>query len=121
MGLLSKLGLKPSPAMVASAGGSARVGDAPPKAPGQVAQEQAKGTPARSPEMASLVARFQEVMGRIKALEASKAPEAGALKMATIAADKLSTSPKGIVAAGAALDQVEAQIVGQGAGLVYKI
>ena len=110
MGLLTKLGLAPTPAMLANAGGgSAKTHDAPPKAPGQAAP--AKAAPAKSPEMASLVARFQEVMGRIKALEALKAPQAGALKKATIAAGNLSTSPKGIVSANAALDKVEAQIV----------
>jgi len=109
MGLLSQLGLQPTPAMAGHAGGGGSAGthDAPSKVPGQGPPAQAK---AKSPEMTSLVARFQELMGRIKALEASKAPDAGALKKATIAAGNLSTSPKGIVAANAALDQVEAQI-----------
>jgi hypothetical protein len=56
--------------------------------------------------MTSLITRFQEVMGRIKALETGKVPGATALKLATIAAGNLSTSPKGIVAANAALDKV---------------
>jgi hypothetical protein len=60
--------------------------------------------------MTSLIARFQEVMGRIKALEAQKIPGAAALKLATIAAGNLSTSPKGIVAANAALDKVVKQV-----------
>ena len=109
MGLLSQLGLKPTPAMAGHAGGGGSAGthDAPSKVPGQAPPAQAK---AKSPEMTSLVARFQELMGRIKALEASKAPDAGALKKATIAAGNLSTSPKGIVDANAALDRVEAQI-----------
>ena len=76
----------------------------------QGAPAPAKEPAAQSAEMKTLVARFQAVMARIKALEASKAPDAGALKKATIAAGNLSTSPKGIVQANAALDQVEAQI-----------
>jgi hypothetical protein len=60
--------------------------------------------------MTSLITRFQEVMGRIKSLEAAKVPGAAALKLATIAAGNLSTSPKGIVAANAALDKVVKQI-----------
>ena len=91
MGLLNTLGLKPTAAMAPTA--------VPPKAP-----------PAKSPEMQSLVTRFQELMGRIKALEARKAPEAADLKKASVAAGNLATSPKGIVAANAALDKVEAQI-----------
>ncbi len=97
MELLKKLGLKPTAAMLAKAGGAG----------GSVATRDA---PAKAPEMKSLVSRFQEVMGRIKALEAGKAPETGELKKAAIAAGNLSTSPKGIVAANAALDKVEAQI-----------
>lgn len=105
------MGLKPTGAMLANAGrGSAGARDAPSKERGQIEQGQAKGTPEQSPEMKSLVARFQQAMGRIKALEASKATEAGALKKATIAAGNLSAGPKGIVAANAALDLVEAQI-----------
>ncbi len=99
MGLLTKLGLTPTRAMLTNGGaGAAGESAAAPQAP------------PKAPEMKSLIARFQEVMGRIKALEAKKAPEAGALKKAAIAAGNLSTSPKGIVAANAALDKVEAQI-----------
>src|SRR5204863_10089895 len=75
------------------------------------AQNATKPTaPQKSPEMSSLITRFQEVMGRIKALEAQKAPGAAALKHATIAAGNLSTSAKGIVAANAALDKVVRQL-----------
>jgi hypothetical protein len=96
--LLEKLGLKPTAAMTPGKGAvtppTATKPDARPK----------------SPEMTSLIARFQEVMGRIKGLEAGKVPGAAALKLATIAAGNLSTSPKGIVAANAALDKVVKQI-----------
>jgi hypothetical protein len=97
MGLLTALGLEPTRA-------------APPKAPAHAEPGRAQAAPAKSPEMQSLVVRFQKVMERIKALEAGKAPEAGELKKATIAAGNLSTGPKGIVGANAALDQVEARI-----------
>ena len=96
--LLEKLGLKPTTAMTAGAGANT-----PPTATKPDARP-------KSPEMASLITRFQEVMGRIKALEADKVPGAAALKLATIAAGNLSTSPKGIVAANAALDTVVKQI-----------
>jgi hypothetical protein len=96
--LLDKLGLKPTAAM--AAGANARVAPA-------AAKPEAKP---KSAEMTSLIARFQEVMGRIKALEAKKIPGAAALKLATIAAGNLSTSAKGIVAANAALDKVVKQV-----------
>ena len=96
--LLEKLGLKPTSAMTAGGGVNT-----PPTATKPDARP-------KSPEMASLIARFQEVMGRIKALEAGKVPGAAALKLATIAAGNLSTSPKGIVAANAALDKVVKQL-----------
>jgi hypothetical protein len=105
MGLLSRLGLKPTRAMLAAAGKGA-----PPGSPAESEHAPAKSAPAQAPGMKELVARFQAVMVRIKSLEAAKAPQAGALKKATIAAGNLSTSPKGIVQAHAALDQVEAQI-----------
>ena len=108
MGLLTKLGLTPTPAMMANAG---RLGeDARRAAQGARSGAPAKAAPQKSPEMASLIGRFQEVMGRIKALEAQKAPGATALKLATIAAGNLSTSAKGIVAANAALDKVVRQL-----------
>ena len=96
--LLEKLGLKPTAAMRAGRGENAAQNATKPPAP------------QKSPEMSSLIGRFQEVMGRIKALEAQKAPGATALKLATIAAGNLSTSAKGIVAANAALDKVVGQL-----------
>ncbi len=69
-----------------------------------------KGDAMKSPEMQTLIARFQQVMATIRTLEADKLPQSAALKKAAIAAGNLSTSPKGIVQANAALDQVEAQI-----------
>jgi len=105
--LLDKLGLKPTAAMTAGRGENAAQNATKP-APPQNATKPA--APQKSPEMSSLITRFQEVMGRIKALEAQKAPGATALKLATIAAGNLSTSAKGIVAANAALDKVIGQI-----------
>ena len=96
--LLEKLGLKPTSAMTAAGGVNT-----PPTATKPDARP-------KSPEMTSLITRFQEVMGRIKGLEAGKVSGATALKLATIAAGNLSTSPKGIVAANAALDKVVKQL-----------
>lgn len=96
--ILDKLGLKPTAEMTAAKS------TAPTPAAGK---PEAKP---KSPEMTSLIARFQEVMGRIKSLEANRIPGAAALKLATIAAGNLSTSPRGIVAANAALDKVVKQL-----------
>ena len=68
--LLEKLGLKPTAAMTAGRGENAAQNATKPAAP------------QKSPEMSSLITRFQEVMGRIKALE----PQLNAFR--TVLADK---------------------------------
>lgn len=110
MALLSALGLTATGAMSAAVepeveANAAKVAEA---ANGGAA---ARGSGAQSAEMKALVARFQEVMGRIKALPPALATTAAALKKAAIAAGNLSTSAKGIVLANAALATVEAQLL----------